>query len=251
MSNPRAAADGRPRRFASAREQANADEMEERLRTLASPDPAANGRMRVDERWPTVGQQVTLESPPTAGHAGGTVSCEVVAVSPPDAALLVLGEHKIALPSWTPVIVALRNEQGISPLEGLVVDTWSSGHINVRFSPTEQRRHRRRRLSLSVELRRPGQSSPSVLSCSTIDVAAGGLRVRANERLDGGEQLFAALSLPEQRPVLAIVRVVREPKEIGEGRFEVGLQFSTVSDVHRARLVVFLSQQHDQLTPGR
>jgi hypothetical protein len=182
-----------------------------------------------------------------AGQTGGTVACEVVAVSPPFAVLLVCGEEGMVLPSSTPVVVGLTGEHGDSSVEGLVVDTWTSGHIKVQLSPTEQRRHRRSRLSLPVELRRPGQPSPSVLRCSTLDVAAGGLRVRAPEPLLAGERLFAAISLLERDPVLGIVHVVREPSAIGDGWFEVGLRFSTISDDHRGRLVVYLSQQPRRL----
>ena len=153
----------------------------------------------------------------------------------------------MVLPSSTPVIVGVRSERGATSLEGFVVDTWTSGHMNVQLSPLEQRRHRRCRLSLAVELRRPAQPSPSVLLCSTIDVAAGGVRVRAPEPLVAGERLFTAISLPERDPVLAIAHVVRESTATGDGWFEVGLQFSTISDDHRGRLVVFLSQQPRQL----
>jgi len=85
-------------------------------------------------------------------------------------------------------------------------------------------------------------------------VAAGGLRIRAPEPLLAGERLFTAISLPERDSVLGIVHVVREPSAIGDGWFEVGLRFSTISDEHRGRLVVYLSQQPRRLKesdPGR
>lgn len=255
MSDPHAVAEGQPSRVSPStpksktarKNRADAAEVAERLRALASSQPSGTRRMRLDRRWPRVGQEVTLESPPIADQAGGTVACEVVAVSPPFAVLLVCGRQGMVLASSTPVVVGLTGERGDSSVEGLVVDTWTSGHIKVQLSPTEQRRHRRSRLGLSVELRRPGQPAPSVLHCSSVDVAAGGLRVRAPEPLVGGERLFAAITLLEREPVLAIVHVVREPTAIGDGWFEVGLRFSTISDDHRGRLVVFLSQQPSQL----
>jgi hypothetical protein len=191
---------------------------------------------------PTVGQEVALQSPPLAGVAGNHVRCDVDAGAPPFVTLRPLDEPPAVRPEM-PVLLTFASRRGLVDLEGVVAELLGSGHVVVRLTLPPHRRHARHRLNLRVDLQWLGRDEPAVDSCFSVDVSAGGLQALVREPVSRGERVFVTISLPGRAPVQAIGKVARQPVSHGGGWQEVGLEFTTISEDHRSRLVQFLSRQ--------
>ena len=191
---------------------------------------------------PTVGEHVRLQAGPLAGLPGAVVPCQISGLSTPFIALFPVGPTPLLRPG-VPVMLTCAAGPRTVDLEGLVADLWNTGHINVRLTSVPVRRHRRHRVSVPVQLQWLSGGQPTLVSGFTMDVSAGGVKVRLREELRVGDRLFVTLSLPRRAPLEAIAKVVREPAADAEGWYQVGLQFSTVSEDHRARLASYLNRE--------
>lgn len=195
--------------------------------------------------WPLVGQRIALQSPPLADAAGTVTSWQVAASSPPFVALSPLGEAPAMEPGM-PVMLSLRAGPRLNELEGVVTDVWNTGHLNLRLTPPAHRRYPRyrRAVKVTVQWLDPATQVTQSLSAVSIDLSFGGLRVRVLGPISRAERMFVFIPVPRQDPIQAVAKVVRESLAAADGWREVGLEFTTVSESHRARLLQFVSGQY-------
>ena len=202
----------------------------------AGGDPASG--------WPEVGQRVALQSPPLADGEGSVTSWEVAASSPPFIALMPIGDP-LPLEPGMPIMLSVRAGPRLNELEGVVTDVWSTGHLTVRLTPPVHRRYPRYSRAIKVKLQwlDTEADAPRTMSGVSVDLSFGGLRLRVLGPIARGDRMFVFIPVPRQDPIQAVAKVVRELPIDDDGWHEVGLEFTTVSESHRARLLQFLSGQ--------
>jgi c-di-GMP-binding flagellar brake protein YcgR len=200
--------------------------------------------MNLDRAFPVHSARISPEGQPNAGDEYRIVS------SAPDR--LTVESHRSALrrappPAGQAVLLESKMPDAIYRLKGRVETVATDNDVvTMEIFPLAppQRIQRRRdfRINESVPmvLQISAEGTPRTLELQTLDLSAGGVKVRTTVKLDVGDSGDIKLAFPEDAFTLECrVRVAR-CIPMGGGHFDIGLQFTDPRPSDQDRIVRIL-----------